>query len=62
MTVDIEKIEELFVETAKCNGTYEDMKDKIRSFHSCDVITDEEYDYILSEWDNMLNKYSNEIM
>lgn len=61
MAVDIEKVEKLFVETARYNGTYDDMKDEIRSYHSSDYITDEEYNYILQEWDNMLDKYADVI-
>lgn len=45
---------ELFVDIAKENDTCEDIKEELRSLHSSDVITDEQYNYILQEWDNIL--------
>lgn len=49
---------ELFVDIAKKNDNYEDIKEELRSLHSSDIITDDQYNYILQEWDNILTKYN----
>lgn len=48
--------EKVFVEIAEQYGTYDEIKEHIRSLHSADELTDEEYNYILEEWDNILKK------
>ena len=45
---------ELFVDIAKENETCEDIKEELRSLRSFDAITDDQYNYILREWDNIL--------
>ena len=32
----------------------EDMKEGLRTLHSQDLITDDEYNYVLENWDNLL--------
>ena len=53
-----EKAEKLFVDIAKQYETYEDMIDKVRSMNSDGTITDEEYDYLSVNWDNLLEKHN----
>ena len=55
--MDRRKLEELFIDVAKSHEDYYDIKSQIRSLHSCDMITDEDYNYILAEWDNLLIKH-----
>ena len=58
MKLDKAKAEALFVDTAKQFEEYDDIKDKIRSLHSCGELTDSEYDYILENWDEFLVKHN----
>lgn len=58
MKLDKAKAEALFVDTAKQFEEYNDIKDKIRSLHSCGELTDNEYDYILENWDEFLIKHN----
>lgn len=58
MTLDKEKAEEYFINIASQYEEYWDIKDSIRNLHSCDVLTDDEYNYILQEWDNLLKKHN----
>lgn len=55
---DIKKAVEYFVDIAQSNETYEEIKEKLRSLHSCDELTDDEYNYLLAEWDNILAEYN----
>lgn len=55
---DIKKAVEYFVDIARRNETYEEIKEELRSLHSSDVITDDEYNYLLEEWDNILIEYN----
>lgn len=43
---------EIARECEDCN----EIKDRIRSLHSCKVLTDEECDYLLENWDEILEK------
>lgn len=58
MKLDKVKAEALFVSTAKQFEEYDDIKDKIRSLHSYGELTDNEYDYILENWDEFLIKHN----
>ena len=55
---DIKKAVEYFVDIAKRHDTYEEIKEELRSLHSCDELTDDEYNYLLEEWDNILIEYN----
>jgi len=54
LSADMSKAIELFVDIAKENETCEDIIEELRSLLSFGAITDDEYDYILQEWDNIL--------
>lgn len=54
----MEHAEELFIDIAQQYEEYYDIKDRIRGLHSYGELTDEEYDYIISEWDNLLSKHN----
>ena len=53
----MEHARETFRSIASQYETYDEIKESIRSLHSADELTDEEYDYILEEWDNMLAEF-----
>ena len=55
---DFEKAVMYFVDIAEKHDTYEEIKEELRSLHSSDVLTDDEYNYLLEEWDNILIKYN----
>lgn len=48
--------EKLFVEIARASEDAYEIKDGLRSLHSNDELSDEEYNYLLGEWDNILKK------
>ena len=50
----MEHARNVFESIAEQYETCEDIEKHIRSLHSANELTDEEYDYILQEWDNML--------
>ena len=52
-----DKIEKLFVSIAEQYEEHDDIKDRVRGLHSYGEISDEEYDYIIQEWDNILVKH-----
>ena len=52
-----DRIEKLFVSIAEQYEEHDDIKDRVRGLHSYGEISDEEYDYIIQEWDNMLVKH-----
>lgn len=52
------KAEKLFKEVAQENDVVEDMIDTLRDYNSAGELTNEEYDYLIVEWDNLLKKYS----
>ena len=52
-----EDLRQLFQYIASEYETYEEIKEGVRSLHSENVITDDEYNYILQEWDNMLEEF-----
>ena len=54
LSTDMSKAIELFVDIAKENDTCEDITEELRSLCSFGTITDDEYNYILQEWDNIL--------
>lgn len=54
----MEHAEEIFISIAKQYEECDDIKDRIRGLHSYGELTDEEYDYIISEWDTMLAKHN----
>ena len=51
-----EKAEKLFVEVARVSEDAYEIKDGLRSLNSNDELSDEEYNYLLGEWDNILKK------
>lgn len=51
-----EKAEKLFVEIARVSEDTYEIKDSLRSLNSNDELSDEEYNYLLGEWDNILAK------
>lgn len=53
----MEHARKVFKSIAEQYETYEDIKEHIRGLHSTDELTDEEYNYILQEWDNMLTEF-----
>lgn len=52
------KAEEYFVDIASKHEDYDDIIDEIRSLNSENEITDEDYTYLLENWDNLLRKYN----
>lgn len=53
----MEHAREIFKSIAEQYETCEEIKDSIRSLVSVNELTEEEYDYILQEWDNMLVEF-----
>ena len=53
-TIDEEKIVNVFVDVAMYATTTEEMINALRSLNSDAEITDDEYNYILSRWDELL--------
>ena len=53
-----QKAEELFIEIAKQYEEHDDIKDRIRGLHSYGELTDEEYDYIIENWDSLLAEHN----
>ena len=54
----MEHAEKVFVEIAEQYEDCEGMIDALRSLESCGEITDEEYDYLTENWDDLLAKYN----
>lgn len=54
----MDKAEELFISIAEQHENCEDIIDNLRELNSSGQITDEEYNYILQEWDSMLKKHN----
>lgn len=52
-----EHARKIFRSIAKQYETYEDIKEHIRDLHSTGELSDNEYNYILQEWDNMLIEF-----
>lgn len=50
--------EKLFIDIAEQYEDVYEIKDRLRGLNSNNKITDEEYDYILQEWDNLLAKHN----
>ena len=55
--MDKEKAERLFVDIAEQFEECEEIIDRLRSLNSNGQLTDEEYNYIQTEWDNLLEKH-----
>ena len=53
----MEHAREIFLEIAEQYETCEEMIDAFRSLQSCGELTEEEYNYINKEWDNMLAEF-----
>ena len=53
-----QELEELFVDIASQHEECEPIIDNLRSLESMGEITHDEYDYLMSEWDNLLKKYN----
>lgn len=54
----MDKLEELFISIAEQYEECNDIKDKVRGLHSFGEISDKEYDTILENWDNWLQKHN----
>lgn len=54
--MNIEKLKEFFIDIASQYATYEEIIEDIRSLNSENVISDEEYNYILEHWDEWINE------
>lgn len=57
---DERTLKELLFDTFERHDTYEDIIDEIRSVHSCNDITDEEYNFILKNYDTWLDEWLKE--
>ena len=55
--MDKKKAEDLFVEVAGELTTAEEILDKLRDYNSMEILSDEEYNFLLEEWDNLLKDY-----
>ena len=53
-----QQAEELFIDIAMQYEEYDDIKDRIRGLNSFGELTDEQYDYILENWDKLLKKHN----
>jgi hypothetical protein len=51
------EVEEIFVSIASEYEDCEPIIEELRNLNSCNEITDEEYNYLQAEWDNLLEKY-----
>lgn len=51
------KTEQIFVDIAGQYDNCEDMINALRSLNSCGELTNEQYDYCIGHWDEMLEKY-----
>ena len=52
------RAEHIFVDIAKQYVEYNDIKDRIRGLHSFGELSDKEYDFIIENWDNLLEKHN----
>ena len=50
----IMNVKEYFKDLCEQFEDCEDIKEGLRSLHSQDLITDDEYNYVLENWDNLL--------
>ena len=53
----MEHARRVFESVAEQYETYKDIEEHIKSLHSANELTDEEYNYIQEEWDNMLMEF-----
>lgn len=53
----LEEAIELFIDIAEQNEDVEAIIDELRNLNSAGEITDEEYDYILQHWDELLQQH-----
>ena len=49
---------DLFIDIAEDYEECYDILERVRGLHSFGEITDDEYDYITVNWDNLLKKYN----
>lgn len=54
--MNAKKAENLFIGVAKQYGECEDILEDIRSLRSTGELTEKEYDYIITKWDDLLKK------
>ena len=52
------ELKEIFVDIAEEYTEYNDIKDRIRGLHSFGDITDDEYNYLIQNWDDILKEYN----
>ena len=53
----LEKAIELFVDIAKQEEDCDAILEKLRSLNSCGDVSDEEYNYIIDKWDDILKEH-----
>ena len=60
MVTDTKKqqAEKIFIEIAEKETEYGEIKEQIRNLHSRDELDDEQYNYILENWDKLLQKHN----
>ena len=49
----------IMIRLFKSYDSYNDVKDELRELHSCDLISDEQYNFALEHWNTILNLYIN---
>ena len=54
----MEHAEKVFVEIAEQYEDCDVILDDLRSLETCGEITEEEYDYLIANWDDLLTKYN----
>ena len=53
-----QQAEKMFIEIAEKETEHDEIKEQIRSLHSHDELDDEQYNYILENWNKLLQKYN----
>lgn len=53
-----QQAEKMFVEIAAKETEYGEIKERIRDLHSHNKLDDEQYNYILENWDKLLQKHN----
>ena len=53
-----QQVEKMFIEIAEKETEYGEIKEKIRNLHSHNEIDNKQYDYILGNWDKLLQKHN----
>ena len=53
-----QQAENMFIEIAEKETEHDEIKEQIRSLHSHDELDDEQYNYILENWNKLLQKHN----